>query len=222
MSLYKVIQHKSVGRPTYLDVLPSNVLQHCIMPFLDWEERIHVNMLTPAGDRTLPKKIPKERIIANQLSVSIKKLTPIAEDIAILYQTRESFRARGKRGGPSQLRIVEKLVRFLDILLEPHNILLVQYSMTFRNAISQKIVEFSDPNNIVKIPRIYLREQMADVIQKLIHMLESNPFIEQIAPKRFLSAPVTQNETAVLNEWWVPGVGVVRRYRGTIYTEMEE
>ena len=221
MSLYKVIQHKCVGQPTYLDVLPGDVLQYCIMPFLDWEDRIYVNMLTPAGDRTPPKKISMERIIANQLLVSTKRLTPIAEDIAILYQTRESFRDRGKRGGPSQLRIVEKLVRFLDILLEPHNILLVQYSMTFRNAISQKIVEFSDPVNIVKIPRIYLREQMADVIQKLIHMLETNPFIEQIAPKRFLSATVTQNETAVLNEWWVPGVGVVGRYQGDIYTEME-
>ena len=93
--------------------------------------------------------------------------------------------------------------------------------MTFRDAISQKIVEFSDPVNILKIPRIYLREQMADVIQKLITMLESNPFIEQIAPKRFLSATVTQNEIAVLNEWWVPGVGVVGRYQGDIYTETE-
>ena len=221
MSLYKVIQHKCVGRPTYLDVLPGDVLQYCIMPFLDWEERIHVNMLTPAGDRTPPKKISMERIIANQLLVSTKRLTPIAEDIAILYQTRESFRAIGKRGGPSQLRIVERMIRFLDILLEPHNILLVQYSMTFRDAISQKIVEFSDPVNILKIPRIYLREQMADVIQKLITMLESNPFIEQIAPKRFLSATVTQNEIAVLNEWWVPGVGVVGRYQGDIYTETE-
>ena len=221
MSLYKVIQHKCVGQPTYLDVLPGDVLQYCIMPFLDWEDRIYVNMLTPAGDRTPPKKISMERIIANQLLVSTKRLTPIAEDIAILYQTRESFRARGKRGGPSQLRIVERMIRFLDILLEPHNILLVQYSMTFRDAISQKIVEFSDPVNILKIPRIYLREQMADVIQKLITMLESNPFIEQIAPKRFLSATVTQNEIAVLNEWWVPGVGVVGRYQGDIYTETE-
>ena len=221
MSLYKVIQHKCVGQPTYLDVLPGDVLQYCIMPFLDWEDRIYVNMLTPAGDRTPPKKISMERIIANQLLVSTKRLTPIAEDIAILYQTRESFRARGKRGGPSQLRIVERMIRFLDILLEPHNILLVQYSMTFRDAISQKIVEFSDPVNILKIPRIYLREQMADVIQKLITMLESNPFIEQIVPKRFLSATVTQNEIAVLNEWWVPGVGVVGRYQGDIYTETE-
>lgn len=221
MSLYKVIQHKCVGQPTYLDVLPGDVLQYCIMPFLDWEDRIYINMLTPAGDRTPPKKISMGRIIANQLLVSTKRLTPIAEDIAILYQTRESFRARGKRGGPSQLRIVERMIQFLDILLEPHNILLVRYSMTFRDAISQKIVEFSDPVNILKIPRIYLREQMADVIQKLITMLESNPFIEQIAPKRFLSATVTQNEIAVLNEWWVPGVGVVGRYQGDIYTETE-
>jgi hypothetical protein len=62
---------------------------------------------------------------------------------------------------------------------------------------------------------------MAETIQGMTEMLASFPFIELIKPQRYLSAAVTQNETAVLNEWWVPGKGVVGRYQGDIYTQME-
>ena len=74
---------------------------------------------------------------------------------------------------------------------------------------------------IAKIPRIYLRIKMAESIQRLTEMLASYPFVKFIKSQRYLSAAVTQNETAVLNEWWVPGKGVVGRYQGDIYTQME-
>jgi hypothetical protein len=220
-SVANVIKHQCVGNPTYLDVLPGDVLQYCIMPFLGWEDRIHVNMLTPVGDRTPPNKIPKERIIANQILVSTQKLKRLAGICADLQILKVSHLSRGSKRGPSRTCIVQAIVNFLSSLLEPHNIVLFQYIPSFRDTAINKIVEFSDPANFATIPRIYLREQMTDIIHKLNELLAKNPFVKFITPQKYLSAPVTQNETAVLNEWWVPGKGVVGRYQGDIYTEME-
>ena len=221
MSLCRVIQHQCVGNPTYLDVLPGDVLQYCIMPFLGWEDRIHVNMLTPVGDRTPPNKIPKERIIANQILICTLKLRRLADKSLTLQRIRNHYKSRGSKHGPSLTKVVEEIIKFLQSVLEPHNSLLVQYNSNYRDVVKDKIIEFSDPADIAKIPRIYLRIQMAETIQGMIEMLASFPFIEFIKPQRYLSAAVTQNETAVLNEWWVPGKGVVGRYQGDIYTEME-
>jgi len=221
MALCRVIQHKCVGNPTYLDVLPGDVLQYCIMPFLGWEDRIYVNMLTPAGDRTLPNRIPKERIIANQILISTLKLRRLADKSLTLQRIRNHHKSRGSKHGPSMTKVVEEIIKFLQSVLEPHNTLLVQYNPNYRDVVKDKIFEFSDPANIAKIPRIYLRIQMAKTIQGMTEMLASFPFIELIKPQRYLSAAVTQNETAVLNEWWVPGKGVVGRYQGDIYTQME-
>ena len=221
MSLARVIQHECVGAPTYLDVLPGDVLQYCIMPFLGWEDRIHLNMLTPAGDRTPPNKIPKERIIANQMLICTKMLTPLADNANCLQTLRNHYRGQDLRGGPSLTKVVEKIIIFLEALVKPQNAVLFQHNSQFRGVATDKVTEFSDPVNISKIPRIYLREKLADVVQKLTEMLATYPFIKVVKSQRYLSATVTQNETAILNEWWVPGKGVVGRYQGDIYAEME-
>jgi len=221
MSLFSVIQHQCVGKPTYLDVLPGDVLRYCIIPFLGWEDRIHLNMLTPAGDRTPPNRIPKDRIIANQILICSKKLVRLIEKPRNLQMIRHSYIYRGKRGGPSHSTVVQEIINFLLIVSESHNILLIQHNENFRRVVNEKIIEFSDPAMIARIPRIYLRVKMSDAVQKLTKMLASYPFIKFIKPQKYLSAAVTQNETAVLYEWWVPGKGVVGRYQGDIYTQME-
>ena len=220
-SIARVIQHECVGAPTYLDVLPGDVLQYCLMPFLGWEDRIHVNMLTPVGDRTPPKKIPKERIIAHHILICTKKLVPLAEKANCLQRSRDHYRLYGRRGGPSLCKVVEGIVTFLQALVQPHNAILFQHNSSFRETAIEKVAEFSHPANIAKIPRIYLREQLADVIQKLTEMLAKYPFVNPINSQRYLSSTVWQNEIAILNKWWVPGKGVVGRYQGDIYTETE-
>jgi len=221
MSLLSEIQHECVGAPNYLDVLPGDVLQYCLMPFLGWEDRIHVNMLTPVGDRTPPNKIPKERIIAHQILICTKKLVPLAEKANSLQRLRDHYRVYGRRGGPSLTKVIEGIVTFLQALVQPQNAVLFQHNSSFRETAIEKVAEFSEPANITKIPRIYLREKLANVIQKLTEMLAKYPFVNLINSQRYLSSTVWQNETAVLNEWWVPGKGVVGRYQGDIYTEME-
>jgi hypothetical protein len=216
MSLLSEIQHECVGAPTYLDVLPGDVLQFCLMPFLGWEDRIHVNMLTPAGDRTPPNKIDKERIIANQLLICSAKLTPRLLK-AHKLQNAQWYGSRRI----SMIQIVEAILQVLQEMVKADNILLIQYSQTFRSKLEEKIVDFSDPNSMKAITRVYQREQMRKVLQQLTEKMASYPFIKSVEAKRFLSAPVTQNETALLNEWWVPGKGVVGRYLGDIYTQME-
>jgi hypothetical protein len=160
------------------------------MPFLGWEDRIHVNMLTPAGDRTPPNKMPKELIIANQLQASTKKLTRLAIKVSDLKVQRDNHIARRSGHGPSKTKVVQEIIWFLYYILEPQNSILAQYNSNFRNCISSKIVEFSDPINIAEIPRIYLRREMAEVVRKLTEMLTAYPYIKQISPTGYLSATV--------------------------------
>ena len=215
MSLFSVIQHQCVGKPTYLDVLPGDVLRYCIIPFLGWEDRIHLNMLTPAGDRTPPNRIPKDRIIANQILICSKKLVRLIEKPRNLQMIRHSYIYRGKRGGPSHSTVVQEIINFLLIVSESHNILLIQNNENFRRVVNEKIIEFSDPAMIARIPRIYLRIQMIDAVQKLTKMLASYPFIKFIKAQKYLSAVVTQNE------WWTSRKSVGGPYQGKIYTEIE-
>ena len=220
-SIARVIQHKCVGKPTYLDVLPGDVLQYCIMPYLGWEDRIHVNMLTPAGDRTLPNKIPKEQIIAHNLNLITQKLTRQARKSTTLQTMIAYHTSRGIHGGPSKIKVIQEIIKFLQSVQESQNIMLLQFNSAYRDRITSKIIEFSNPAAVANIPRIYLRQQLAETLSKLTEILVSHPFIKEVTPKKYLSALVWQNETAVLNEWWVPGKGVVGRYLGDIYTQME-
>jgi hypothetical protein len=127
-----------------------------------------------------------------------------------LQEIRARYRIRGKRGGPSVIRIVEGIIAFLQSLLEGHNLLLIQYSMKFRTTTELKIIQFSDPVFIATIPRIYQRNQMIAVIKQLTEKLAALPFIKHVKSQRFLSATVTQNKTSQPRG----------RYQG-IYTEAE-
>jgi hypothetical protein len=222
-SVARVIQHQCVGTPTYLDVLPGDVLRFCIIPFLEWEDRIHVNMLTPPGDRTPPNKIPMERIIANQLLINTKKLMPQITRVNKMQELRAQLRrgARKPRGAPTKTRLIEETISVLQSLLERNNILLIQYSNSFRDMLEQKIVEFSEAAAIRAIPRLYLREKLRIVIQQLIELLISHPFIKFIKSKRYLSAEVWQNETDLYYSSQNMGEPRIRRVQGDIYCEME-
>ncbi len=219
-SIARVIQHKCVGHPTYLDVLPGDVLQYCIVPFLGWEDRIHVNMLTPAGDRSLPNKIPKDKIIAHNLFIITQNLNRQVQK-SVTLQTIRDNQSRGRRGGPSKSRVVEEIINFLQSVQEPQNITLLQYNSPYRNRVASKIIEFSDPDAVAKIPRIFLRQQLADTLNNLTKVLVTYPFIKDVVPKRYLSAVVWQNNTALLHDLWIPARGVLGKFQSELYRMTE-
>jgi hypothetical protein len=186
------IFHTPVGEPTYLDTLPVDVIRHHLMPFLDWEDRIHVNRLTPPADRTLPNKIPKDRIIAHQMYISSRDM----------YSKLR--RAYGYRG--SMKKTIAVKLNFLRYVLKDHNIFIARYSLTFREQLHQKLVEFSDPEVIRRIRLIAQRTELNSLVSSLMGKLAELPFSHYIQSEPWLTVAVTQNETSLF------------RREGEIYT----
>ena len=216
----KQILHTCVGVPTYFDLLPGDVLQYCIIPFLGWEDRIHLNMLTPPGDRTPPKKIPKERIIGHQLVMSasmLKKPVTIASDMINL---RHRHRLIGRKGMPSQMAITETILNALRQFKRPHVGLLLQYNDTFRNVVIDRLADYSSADQLSRITRIAQRNEMKALVSSLLDMLAAYPFDKKIAAKRWLSERITQVETAMFHEEWTQCGHVIRR-QGDIYSVVE-
>ena len=211
MSLLRFIYHTPVGSPTYLDLLPAAVIGHHILPFLGWEDKIHVNMLTPPGDRTPPSKIPKDRIAAHQLNMSILDTTG---------KIRNWDRVSGTRG-MSQQRRVDALLDVLRTLNKGHNMIVVQHSQRLRDTISQKMVEFSDPATLKRIRLLAQRHEMQTAVQVILERMAAAPFLHEVKPKKWLRERATQNEISLVYTAWLAGGVRIYREFGDIYTEWE-
>jgi hypothetical protein len=211
MSLLRFIHHAPVGAPTYLDLLPVDVIRCFITPFLGWEDRIHLNMLTPPGDRTPPAKIPKDRIAAHQLNLSI-------------VATREKIKkweTTSRTRGMSQQRKIDALLDVLRTLNKGHNMIVAQYSQRLHDTISEKMVEFSDPANLRRIRLRAQRHELQVAVQVLLEKMAASPYSHEVKPKKWLRERVTQNETSLVYAAEYDGGERVFRRQGDIYTEWE-
>jgi hypothetical protein len=211
MPLSDSIFHKCVGQPTYFDVLPTDVIRCYLMPLLGWEDRIHLNMLTPPGDRTPPAKIPKDRIAAHQLKLSI-------------VATREKIRNWenvSRTRGMSQRRKIDALLDVLRTLNKGHNMIVAQYSQRLHDTISEKMVEFSNPNNLRRIRLLAQRHELQATVQVILERMNAKPYSHEVKPKKWLRERVTQNEIALSHDEWHEGGVQIHRRRGDIYSVME-
>ena len=211
MSLLRFIHHAPVGAPTYLDLLPVDVLRCFIIPFLGWEDRIHLNMLTPPGDRTPPDKIPKDRLAAHQLKLSIVATTEKIKKWDTTSRTR----------GMSQQRKIDALLDVLRTLNKGHNMIVAQYSQRLHDTISQKMVEFSRPWSLRAVRLLAQRHELQVAVQVLLEKMAANPYSHEVKPKKWLRERVTQNETSLVYAAEYEGGGRVFRRQGDIYTEWE-
>jgi hypothetical protein len=218
MSLSRFIYHKTVGKPTYFDLLPVDVMRHHLIPFLGWEDRIHVNMLTPPGDRTPPKKIPKQAIAAHQLSMSASKVHAKLKEFQQIQLLRARYRSR-----VSLTSEVAAIIDILDTVASGHNMVICQYSSAVRGVIEEKIEELSRPDQLKKVPRIAQRKQLQASIANLVDKLIEYPLIQnKLAKKTWLRAMVYTNETTLLHQGTGSARGIFyQRSQGDIYSELE-
>ena len=213
MSLLRFIHHTPVGKATYLDLLPVDVLRHHLIPFLDWEDRIHVNMLTPPGDRTPPKKIPKISIAQHQLVMTVPVLKAKMRKVEDIQYQR----------GHSKYIEVAAIIDVLETMASGHNIIVCQYSNTMRQTAEEKCRVFVQPAELKKIPRIAQRKQMQAAVAKLSAKLAQYPLIadlKTLVKKKWMRERVTQNEIALFAAGDGAG-GSYRRRQGDIYSVME-
>jgi hypothetical protein len=215
MPLSDCILHTCVGHPTYFDTLPGDVLSFCIMPFLDWEDRIHLNMLTPPGDRTPPKKIPKDRIIGNRMLTCVPKMIAKLKAVEKLISDRIFVRR------VSQMSITEACLEFLRCFKSENSILLLQYSSKFRQIVAEKMEEFSRPETMKVITRIAQRNEMKSLVNHILQQMSTHPFCHDIHAKRWLSARVTQNETNLQCGGRLADGTCWYRKEGDIYNDVE-
>jgi len=197
MSLHHFIYHAPVGSPTYLDTLPAAVISHCIIPFLDWEDRININRITPAGDRTPPNKIPKDRIVGHQLSILAPALSVKVKNANNLYARRAS---RGA-ARPPIYQVADAIIEVFREAVKGHNPLLCQHSAAFRSTLARKVAEFSEPANVRAIPRIAQRAEMQDAIHHVLVMMDQMPFKNEVPSQKWKKARVTQVEGGIYTQW---------------------
>ena len=213
MSLLRFIHHTPVGKATYLDLLPVDVLRHHLIPFLDWEDRIHINMLTPPGDRTPPNKIPKSSIAQHQLVMTVPALKSKMRKVADIQYQR----------GHSKYIEVAAIIDVLETMASGHNMIVCQYSNTMRQTAEEKCRVFIQPAELKRIPRIAQRKQMEAAVAKLSAKLAQYPLLadlKSLVKKKWMRERVTQNETALFAAGDGAG-GSYRRRQGDIYSVME-
>ena len=213
MSLLRFIHHTPVGKATYLDLLPVDVLRHHLIPFLDWEDRIHINMLTPPGDRTPPNKIPKSSIAQHQLVMTVPALKSKMRKVADIQYQR----------GHSKYIEVAAIIDVLETMASGHNMIVCQYSNTMRQTAEEKCRVFIQPAELKRIPRIAQRKQMQAAVAKLSEKLAQYPLLadlKSLVKKKWMRERVTQNETALFAAGDGAG-GSYRRRQGDIYSVME-
>jgi hypothetical protein len=214
MALRSFIYHATVGAPTYLDTLPVDVLRCFIIPFLGWEDRIHLNMITPPGDRTPPKKIPKISIAEHQLVMTVPVLKAKMRKVENIQHQR----------GHSKYIEVAAIIDVLETMTSGHNMIVCQYSNTMRRTAEEKCRVFIQPAELKKIPRIAQRKQMQAVVAKLSAKLVQYPLIadlKSLVKKKWMRERVTQNETSLMYAEEREGGYRVFRRQGDIYTEFE-
>jgi len=208
-TLLDFIYHAPVGAPTYFDVLPVDVLRHALIPFLGWEDRIHLNMLTPPGDRTPPNKIPKSAIAANQLAASTSVFT---EKLRKLM--RDPFRTLTEK--------VDAHIEIMNTFTSGHNIIVCQYSLLVRAWLERRIEFFSRPAEMRRIPRVEQKDRLRAAMSNLRLKLHQYPLIENdLKKKSWLRATVHTNETSLFSAGGDSTGASYRRRQGDIYTEQE-
>ena len=213
MSLLRFIHHTPVGKATYLDLLPVDVLRHQLIPFLDWDDRIHINMLTPPGDRTPPNKIPKSSIAQHQLVMTVPALKSKMRKVADIQYQR----------GHSKYIEVAAIIDVLETMASGHNMIVCQYSNTMRQTAEEKCRVFIQPAELKRIPRIAQRKQMEAAVAKLSAKLAQYPLIadlKTLVKKKWMRERVTSTETALFAAGDGAG-GSYRRRQGDIYSVME-
>ena len=213
MSLLRFIYHTPVGKPTYLDLLPVDVLRHHLIPFLGWEDRIHINMLTPPGDRTPPNKIPKISIAEHQLVMTVPVLKAKMRKVQDIQSQL----------GHSKYIEVAAIIDVLETMASGHNMIVCQYSNTMRRTAEEKCRAFIQPAELKKIPRIAQRKQMQAAVAKLSAKLAQYPLLadlKMLGKKKWMRERVTTTETALFAAGDGAG-GSYRRRRGDIYSVME-
>jgi hypothetical protein len=62
---------------------------------------------------------------------------------------------------------------------------------------------------------------LADTLNNLTKVLVTYPFIKDVVPKRYLSAVVWQNNTALLHDLWIPARGVLGKFQSELYRMTE-
>ena len=180
--------HCTYRRPIYFDVLPTDVLRVALFPFLDYESRIHINMLTPPGDRVEPRKIPKDRIIAHQLVV-----------------LKQHFQYRSYRAQLCKLEMIQKqglAAETLNHLFDGHKILLYLHDAEVRRSLENTLIYYLENGGIEETFRAQYQDTMRVAFTKVRSFLEVNPLVKPINPKRLIWAWVTTSR-------WVYGARVV-------------
>jgi len=153
-----------------LATVPSDIMKHNVLGFLDYESRMNVNRALPFEER-LVKRIPFKVRVAHDVIAHCS----IIQNIIAKFETNKN-------------RVVNLAVwrEFCKKLLDHRTASMLRYSQVLRPLIVQKLVEFSDAQ-VIEQPEVpkWLAKRILHVSAQALTHIQELPPSHTILPKRF-------------------------------------
>jgi hypothetical protein len=148
-------------RPTVLDQLPLEIIRVYIIPYLAYEDRIHLNQCLPIWDR-IPKRMNKHSIEKHEQEVIIDRLSNYLRD--------------DLNGTPK----IKAMTQFFKILQTPRFFHLIEKNTSFRQVVLKKIKELvEDLIHMQQEVELGIRLKLASELKKLRDKIDvSGPYTE--------------------------------------------
>lgn len=153
---------------SYFELLPNDIIKHHLFPYLDYGSRQDLNITFKPGSKIV-KRIDSEKIVQVEMMLAVD---PIRR--ALKKADHMSYKPATEKAG-----VILNLIN--NIL--PKHLVLAQYNMGFRQALTERLVFFSDPTNIdFNYVSDALKDQIIEASAKTSLLLnETRPYIKELA-----------------------------------------
>ena len=164
--------YSTMAKLTVFDNLPLDVIKFEIFPFLNYHERLNLNLCLP----------PQDRIRRKMLKASIERHERI-----ILVETIRSYLDLHENGTFTVSKQLENMIRLFILLQKPRYFVLIARHPAFRDCVIQKIRNLVEQLINLRTPvELGVRVKLASELKKLRNKIDtSGPYI----PNMIDSAP---------------------------------
>lgn len=156
-----------MAKLTVLDNLPLDIIKFEIFPFLNYHERLNLNLCLPSQDRV------RRKMLKNSME---------SHERAILVLTIKKYLDLHENGGLTLSKQLENMIKMFILLQTPRYFTLIEKHPNFRQCVIQKIRELVEQLINLRTPvELGVRVKLASELKKLRDKIDtSGPYIPNI------------------------------------------
>jgi hypothetical protein len=138
---------------TKFNWLPAEIINHVILPYLEWDDRINLNRFLPAGDR-----------LKRTGYLKATKVRQIVEDCALgVYSSK---RLHAVQESADLCMRAAKIIKIIESANNPFVLMLLKNYPKFQNTFLGRLNYFREESNLVIIPCRTLAKELVDACNK--------------------------------------------------------